>query len=60
MRLTVPLGMAPAAVHDATTRQYLCRDCADRSAPIVLIDDDTHVCVGCDDSITADAGEVTQ
>jgi hypothetical protein len=58
VKLTVPLGMAPAAVHDAATRQYRCRDCADRSTPVVLIDGDTHVCVGCGESITAHAGEV--
>jgi hypothetical protein len=28
MRLTIPEGMAPAAVHDATSKQFLCRDCA--------------------------------
>jgi hypothetical protein len=52
MRLIVPEGMAPAAVYDATTRQYLCRDCADRFDPIVLVDDDTHGCVDCGEAIT--------
>jgi hypothetical protein len=52
MRLTVPEGMAPAAVYDVTSRQYLCRDCADRCDQVVLVDDDTHVCACCGESIT--------
>jgi uncharacterized protein YlaI len=52
MRLTIPEGMAPAAVHDATCKQYLCRDCADRVDRVVLIDDDTYVCADCGESIT--------
>lgn len=50
--LIIPEGMAPAAVYDATTGQYLCRGCAPRSEQIVLVVDDTHPCVDCGEAIT--------
>jgi hypothetical protein len=49
----VPDGLAPAVAVDLAAEVFVCRGCADRGDRIVFVLDETHLCVGCGQVITA-------